>query len=102
MPTLTFEACSLGPALSVDAPEGGDLADLCDKHRAPVAFDCRSCSCATCRVELVEGEALVEPAADDELDLLEQMHEPPRRRLACQVKVKPGPGVLRLRFVGDQ
>ncbi len=64
----------------------------------------RSCSraatrCATCRVEVVEGEQLLDPPARGELDLLERLGAPPRLRLACQAVLRAGPGLVRLRGV---
>jgi adenylate cyclase len=101
MLTVVFEATALGPAVSADAG-GGKLIDVCDDARAPVAFSCRAASCAVCRVEILEGQQHLEPPAEDELELLERLDAPPRLRLACQVILRAGPGLVRLRNVAGR
>jgi 2Fe-2S ferredoxin len=101
MPSMVFEGNALGPAVSVDAHEGGRLIDVCDDVRAPVAFSCRSASCGTCRVEVIAGHDLIEPAAQDERDILALFAAPASQRLACQAVARSGPGLIRLRCVID-
>jgi ferredoxin len=97
MPLVVFE-CPDVPRLEVPSPDGGRLVDLCDDHSAAVPFSCRSASCGTCRVDVVEGEALLEPPGDEELDVLDLFGDDPAKvRLACQLRVRPGEGRLRLR-----
>ena len=100
MPQIRFEASAEGPAVDVDVPEGGRLVDICDDARAPVPFSCRSASCGTCRVEVLEGADLLLPAKDDELDVL-SIFGSERCRLACQAVVRPGGGLVRLRAVEE-
>ena len=101
MPTVVFEAKGEKP-VTVEAPEGGALADMCDRSEAPIPFSCRSANCGTCRVVLLEGADLLLPAADEELDILDVFAvTPDKHRLACQAKVRPGPGRLRVRAVED-
>jgi ferredoxin len=89
-------------ALEVSAPEGGALIDLCDERSAPVPFSCRSASCGTCRIEVLEGAELLEPPADEELDVLDIFGDDPQKtRLACQAKMKTGPGRLVIRPAED-
>jgi 2Fe-2S ferredoxin len=105
MPTVTFERLTSehGEPLTVAVPEGGRLVDVCDDHNAPVPFSCKSASCGTCRCEIVEGQDELLPPADDELDILDIFGlTPPRHRLACQAKMKPGLGVLRVRALMDE
>jgi ferredoxin len=99
MPTIEFEGAGLGGDKIVEVPEGGDLLDICDHYFAPIAFSCRSASCATCHIEVVEGGALLEPAAEEEQDLLDLLRGPETGRLACQARIKPGPGFVRIRPV---
>lgn len=104
MPTVIFERTGgdRRPALTVAVPEGGALVDTCDDHTAPVPFSCKSASCGTCRVEVLEGASELLPAADDELDVLDIFATPPPgHRLACQAKMRPGLAPLRLRAVED-
>lgn len=98
MPTVVFEASALGPAVTAEAG-AGKLIDICDDARAPVAFSCRDARCATCRVEVVEGEQLLEPPTRGERDLLDRFGAPPRLRLACKAVLRAGPGLIRLRGV---
>ncbi|WP_437286423.1 2Fe-2S iron-sulfur cluster-binding protein [Sorangium sp. So ce406] len=98
MPTVVFDASALGPAVTAEAG-AGRLIDVCDDARAPVAFSCRDARCATCRVEVFEGEQLLEPPTRDELDLLDRFGAPPRLRLACKAVLRAGPGLIRLRGV---
>ena len=96
MPTVVFE--SAGPPLTVDAPDGARLVDLCDDRSAAIPFSCRSASCGTCRIDVLAGIELLEPPNDEELDVLDAFGDSPgERRLACQARVKAGPGVVRVR-----
>jgi len=87
----------------LEAPQGGALVDLCDKNAAPVPFSCRSASCATCRIEVLEGAALFEEAEDEELAILDVFGAgPSEQRLACQAKLKPVPGSVRVRAFNEE
>jgi ferredoxin len=97
MPVVVFD-CPGTPSLEVPAPDGGALIDLCDEQNAGIPFSCRSASCGTCRVDVLEGAELLEPAADEELDVLDIFGDnPAERRLACQVRIRDGAGRLRVR-----
>jgi 2Fe-2S ferredoxin len=88
--------------MEADAPEGTRLVDLCDERGAAVPFSCRSASCGTCRIDVLEGADLLEPPRDEELDVLDVFGDDPlRRRLACQARVRAGAGRVRLRPVDD-
>ena len=100
MPTIEFLENQIGRGKVVEAPQGGELVDLCDYHRAPVPFSCRSASCATCQIEVLKGEDLLEAPLAAELELLEILGGPPKMRLACQARVKPGPGCIQIRPIG--
>jgi ferredoxin len=95
MPKLVFERTHF----EVDVPEGGAVVDVCDAHvKAGVPFACRHANCGSCRVDVTEGLALCVSPEDDELDLLEGVfHDPPTVRLACQLRVIAGPGIVSLR-----
>jgi ferredoxin len=97
MPSISFES-SGGVVVEVDAPDGGRLVDLCDELRAPIPFSCRSASCGTCRMDVLEGTELLEPPREDELEVLDLFGDDPARcRLACQAVVRRGGGRLRVR-----
>ena len=104
MPVVVFEGRD-SPALEVSVPRGGRLLDLCDEQVASVPavpFSCRSASCGTCRIDVLEGAQLLEPPTDEELDVLDLFgDDPTRRRLACQVRFGGGEGRLRVRPVDD-
>ena len=88
------------PVQTVDAPDGGALVDLCDDNATAVPFSCRSASCGTCRVIVLEGGDQLLPPEDEELDILDIFGDDPKvRRLACQAKMRPGLGVVRIRPV---
>ena len=89
-----------GEEVSADAPEGGSLADLCDRVDAPIPFSCRSANCGTCRIEVIDGPNELLPPKDEELDVLDIFAiEPPKYRLACQSQMRPGEGILRIRSI---
>ncbi len=95
-----FEATD-APAVDADAAAGTALVDLCDENNAPVPFSCRSASCGTCRIDVLEGATLLEPPRDEELDILDIFgDDPKKRRLACQARVGSGEGLVRVRAVG--
>lgn len=96
MPCVEVLGSDLGTVKKVEA-DGGDLVDVCDDHLLPVPFSCRSATCGTCHVEVLEGHELLEPPSLEESDLLEVLGGPEGSRLACQVRLKKGPGLLRLR-----
>jgi ferredoxin len=100
VPIVEFIENELGRARVVDAPDGGSLVDVCDEVLAPVPFSCRSASCATCQIEVVEGGELLEPPGEEERELLDLLGGPPNNRLACQAKLKRGGGTVRLKPVG--
>jgi adenylate cyclase len=102
MPTVFFEGNMFGDDTEVDVPNGCALVDLCDEATAPVPFSCRGATCGTCRVEIVEGLALLEPPEPAEEELLAILGDPPRFRLACQAKIKTGAGLLRLRIADGE
>jgi 2Fe-2S ferredoxin len=106
MALVIFEPARSGPTaaapLQVNAPDGGSLADLCDDVQANVPFSCRSASCGTCRIAVMDGSDELLPAEDEELDVLDAFRQaPPHYRLACCAKLKPGTGRLRIRPVRD-
>ena len=80
MPTLFFEGNVFGGDLEVQVPDGGPLVDVCDDASAPVPFSCRSATCGTCRIEVVEGWENLSPPTPDET--YKELEEP--YRLSCQ------------------
>jgi ferredoxin len=103
MPLVIFESVEKpGVTVQADAPEGARLVDLCDERDAPVPFSCRSASCGTCRIDVLEGADLLEPPRDEELDILDIFgDDPARRRLACQARTRAGQGRIHVRPAGN-
>ena len=110
MPVVVFESRSSAPPLEVDCPQGGRLVDLCDEqalrveacHAVPVPFSCRGATCGSCRVDVIEGNSRLEPPSRRELETLAVFgDDPAKRRLACQVVLRPGAGIVRICAVHD-
>lgn len=99
MPTIEFEGAGLARDKTAEAPNGGALVNICDEVLAPIAFSCRSASCGTCHIYVLEGGDLLDPPGPDEVDLLDLLDGGKDTRLACQARVKPGPGLIRIRPV---
>jgi ferredoxin len=97
VPKIEFLGNSIGPTKVVDLETGGELVDICDHYFAPIPFSCRSASCGTCHIEILEGAGLLFPPEEQETELLDILGSDGTTRLACQVRVKPGPGLLRIR-----
>ena len=102
MPTLCFDGNLFGEDRRVEVVNGERLVDICDRVLAPVPFSCRSATCGTCRIEVYEGSELLEPREGAEAELLALLGDPPTFRLACQAKVRPVDGLIRLRIAGDE
>ena len=97
MPKVQIVNSPVGPAKEVDIEEGIDLVDAADQHWLPIPFSCRSASCGTCQVQVLEGAELLDPPNEDELELLELMGASDDLRLACQVRIRKGDGVVKLK-----
>ncbi len=101
MPRIAFLGTN-NELREVDAPAGGALVDLCDEHATPIPFSCRSASCGTCRLIVLEGAELLAEAEDEELQVLDAFGSgPPHQRLACQAKLLAGSGFVRVRAARD-
>ncbi len=101
MPTIVFEGKR--KTVTVEAPDGGALVDYIDQNNAPVPFSCRSASCATCRIHVLEGAQLFTEAEDEELAILDVFGTTPdEQRLACQAKLRPIAGKIRIRAENEE
>lgn len=102
MPKVVFVASNGKDTVEVDAPNGAALADLVDGSDAPIPFSCRSASCGTCHVEVLEGQELLLEPEDEELDVLDALDsKAPRFRLTCCAKAGTGAGTVRVRALND-
>jgi ferredoxin len=98
VPRIEFLESLAGPSTSIDVPAGGPLLDACDEAAAPVPFSCRSTSCGTCRIDVFEGQELLDEAGEEERAVLASFGDRPGpRRLACTARIKAGPGLVRVR-----
>jgi ferredoxin len=98
MPTIRFESHDGSRQTTAEAPNGGALADICDDTAAPIPFSCRSASCATCHIEVIEGADALLPPESEELDVLDAIGSaPPKFRLACCAKARAGAGQVVVR-----
>ncbi|MGD8608829.1 MAG: 2Fe-2S iron-sulfur cluster-binding protein [Myxococcales bacterium] len=75
--------------LEVEAQAGEAIMDITDANpAAEVPYSCRSATCGTCRVEVLEGGEALSPPDEDELEVLEIFGDSPDRvRLSCQVRI---------------
>jgi ferredoxin len=94
---------SAGRVVELEAPPEASLADLWATHDLPIPFSCRSASCGTCRIEVVEGADQLVPPAADELYVLDAFDAvPPRIRLTCQARLGGGATQIRVRAVNEE
>ena len=73
--------------LLVEAPAGTSLQAIADAAGADITFGCRTGSCGTCRVRVIDGLAHCSEAGPEERDFLAGLGAPADQRLACQVTV---------------
>ncbi len=83
--------------LLVEAPVGTSLQGIADAAGADITFGCRTGSCGTCRVSIVEGLEHCSEAGPEERDFLAGLDAPPDQRLACQVCVH---GDVEIEYLG--
>jgi 2Fe-2S ferredoxin len=92
MVTFTVEDHD-GNRQTVEAPDdmGLSLMEILKASEYPVLATCGGMAlCATCHVEILEGNDELGHATDVELDQLENLPEYyPTSRLACQVRINP-------------
>lgn len=84
----------------IDVSVNSRIVDVCDDNpRSEVPFSCRSASCGTCRVAVVQGgEAFPKPESDEE-GVLEMFGSEPGVRLACQLRIVRETQAITLRVV---
>ena len=71
----------------MEAPAGTSLQRIADAAGADITFGCRTGSCGTCRVRVVEGLGHCSETGPEERDFLKGLDAPADQRLACQVCV---------------
>jgi len=91
MPKLIFlphhELCPEGEVIEVEP--GISICDAALTHGIPIEHACeKSCACTTCHVYIREGMASLDPAEEDEEDMLDKAWGlDPDSRLSCQAIV---------------
>jgi ferredoxin len=98
---VEFESAERHVVTTGEAEPFARLIDVCDESRAPVEFSCRSGTCGTCRIEVLEGEDLLREPSSDEEETLMAFDAPPTHRLACRARFRVAEGLLRVRSAGD-
>lgn len=82
-----------GNRKEIEAPDdmGLSLMEILKAYEYPILATCGGMAlCATCHVEVMEGDDALGSASDAELDQLENLPEYyPTSRLACQVRISP-------------
>ena len=80
-----------GTRKEIEAPDdmGLSLMEILKAYEYPILATCGGMAlCATCHVEVMEGDDALGSATDAELDQLENLPEYyPTSRLACQVRI---------------
>ena len=100
--TIAVAASSHGPGVTLAGEAGARLLDLCDEARAPIPFSCRGATCGTCRVRVLSGAELLQPAEVAERETLALFGDDDDVRLACVVRLAGGAGGVRLALADDE
>ncbi len=92
MPKVTI----LPANVSAEVEPGTLLLDAGEEAGVEMEAGCFNCSCGTCAAEVVSGMENLEPATDEELDVLDQWNKDPEKyRLTCCVHVLKGDVTLK-------
>jgi 2Fe-2S ferredoxin len=96
MTTVRFEPSGF----EVEVTPRTRLVDVTDDYpAAEVPYSCRSASCGTCRVEVLEGMEGLGVPEDDEQDVLDIFGNEENVRLCCQIELVADVPRLVLRVV---
>lgn len=83
--------------VEVDCDEGISLVDIASEVDCDITFGCKSGSCGTCRVRIVDGQENLSPPSREEKDFLDGFGAHPQERLGCQLKIL---GDCKITYVG--
>ena len=89
--TVTFELPN-GNTYDVEAKEGDSLVLASGRGAYPIATGCSDGTCATCRVEVLDGESSLSQSDEYEARTKESNNVVDTQRLGCQAAVL-GPGL---------
>ena len=91
---ITFEVRKDGARRTIEVPEdiNLNLMEVLKASEYPIEATCGGMAlCATCYVEVLEGNERLGGPTDSELDMLDTLPSAnAKSRLACQIKVNPG------------
>lgn len=76
----------LPQGISIETDSSKSVMELAKENKLSISSSCNGmCSCAECRVYVVEGEAYVLPPSQRETELIGDGHFMDNRRLSCQL-----------------
>jgi ferredoxin len=84
---VRFRPCDARHSFEVLLYPGESLLDAIDERELPVPFGCRAGTCGTCRIQVDEGMAALEPPDEREQFQLGKLIGT-NLRLACRAKVR--------------
>jgi ferredoxin len=83
--------------LEVDVEPGITLQEIATEVDCDMTFGCRSGTCGTCRVKVLEGHQNISPMQLEEQEFLRGFGAQKDERLGCQMKIV---GDCALQYVG--
>lgn len=83
--------------LEVEVDKGITLIDLANEVDCDITFGCRSGSCGTCRIRVVQGGENLTPPDAEEKEFLSGFGAQANERLACRVAIQ---GDCQIQYVG--
>lgn len=93
MPILTI----LPQDVRIEVPAGLTLHHAAAQGGVEMPAGCLRCNCGTCVVEVLSGQAGLEPPTDDELDVLDAWNrDPASYRLSCCTRIQSGEIIIRI------
>lgn len=84
--------------LEVEVPHGTSLAEVVDASGADITFGCKSGTCGTCRVRVVDGLENLSPTTPEERDFLSSLEAEANERLGCQFCIQ---GDVSIDYIGS-
>ncbi|NBO37749.1 (2Fe-2S)-binding protein [bacterium] len=84
--------------LEVEVPAGTRLPEVVEASGADITFGCKSGTCGTCRVRVVEGIENLSQPTPEERDFLAALSARPNERLGCQFCIQ---GDVSIDYIGS-
>lgn len=84
--------------LEVEVPHGAKLSEVVEASGADVTFGCKSGTCGTCRVRVVEGMNHLSAPTPEERDFLASLGALDDERLGCQFCIQ---GDVSIDYIGS-